>query len=268
VRTFRALAAAVLPEAIKAPLRFHLQSWGVQTPIEEAIALRFAHQKFGFFVQIGSNDGVRGDPLNKFLMKNRGWHGILVEPVPYLFKRLKANYRKNARFTFVNAAVSDTKGTRPFYYVEEMAAARLARLPSMPWWTDQVGSFDRGHIISALGAAVEPYIICENVPCLTLAELIADGPALDILHIDAEGADYMILSQVRFELCPPTIIIYEHQHFNVDQSAAASRILQENGYILNRYYPDTIAVRGEISPSHGVPTDAHLRRVRDGVHNA
>src|SRR5207245_6466419 len=42
-------------------------------------------------VQIGSNDGVANDPINESLRARR-WSGVLVEPIPYLFERLRANY--------------------------------------------------------------------------------------------------------------------------------------------------------------------------------
>jgi hypothetical protein len=45
------------------------------------------------FLQIGSNDGVSGDPLN-FFINNYNWHGVLVEPIPFLFDQLQRNYKR------------------------------------------------------------------------------------------------------------------------------------------------------------------------------
>lgn len=44
------------------------------------------------FIQIGSNDGMHGDPVCEYI-KRDGWQGILVGPVPYLFEKLKKNYK-------------------------------------------------------------------------------------------------------------------------------------------------------------------------------
>ncbi len=41
------------------------------------------------FVQIGANDGVWNDPIEPYL-RGEKWRGVLVEPVPYVFARLKA----------------------------------------------------------------------------------------------------------------------------------------------------------------------------------
>ena len=44
------------------------------------------------FVQIGSNDGKTGDPIYELVSKNQHWKGVLVEPVDFLHRKLKANY--------------------------------------------------------------------------------------------------------------------------------------------------------------------------------
>src|SRR6266700_5808911 len=74
-----------------------------------------------FFVQIGANDGMHGDPLRSLILKHASWGGILVEPVPYAFERLKKNYAGRSNLHFENVAVSDCAGFMPFYYVSEAA---------------------------------------------------------------------------------------------------------------------------------------------------
>src|SRR5438093_1498023 len=44
-----------------------------------------------FFIEIGSNDGEHDDHLRPFIL-SRPWSGIMVEPVPYVFERLRRNY--------------------------------------------------------------------------------------------------------------------------------------------------------------------------------
>src|SRR5574342_485666 len=71
-------------------------------------------------VQIGSNDGITRDPLGRLLRKKKGWKAVLVEPVPYLFERLKKNYGGSNRFTFENVAVNNGEKAC-FYWVDESA---------------------------------------------------------------------------------------------------------------------------------------------------
>ncbi len=51
-------------------------------------------------VQIGSNDGITGDPLHKLIVKHKKWTALFVEPVPLLVEKLKKNYNNDSRFIF------------------------------------------------------------------------------------------------------------------------------------------------------------------------
>ena len=42
-------------------------------------------------VQIGSSDGITGDPIFALLKTRRHWKAILVEPLPGMFGKLKEN---------------------------------------------------------------------------------------------------------------------------------------------------------------------------------
>src|SRR5436305_1438250 len=54
-----------------------------------------------FVVQVGAHDGSIVDPLRAELVR-RPWSGILVEPVPYVFARLRASYGRNSRLALEN----------------------------------------------------------------------------------------------------------------------------------------------------------------------
>ena len=43
------------------------------------------------FLQIGAYDGVAGDPLRPIILDDERWSGVLVEPQPSAFERLKQN---------------------------------------------------------------------------------------------------------------------------------------------------------------------------------
>ncbi|MBT8114607.1 MAG: hypothetical protein KJP04_04470, partial [Arenicella sp.] len=59
-----------------------------------------------FFVQVGSNDGIHGDPLHDIIATNKNWIGIFIEPVGFLFERLVRNYGISKRFIFENKAIA------------------------------------------------------------------------------------------------------------------------------------------------------------------
>mgnify|MGYP000099950894 CR=1 FL=1 len=54
------------------------------------------------FIQIGSNDGKNGVPLRNYIIQNE-CKGILIEPVKYIFDKLKVIYEKQKdNLVFIN----------------------------------------------------------------------------------------------------------------------------------------------------------------------
>ncbi len=161
-------------------------------------------------VQIGSNDGKLGDPLFHLIQKNKNWEVIFVEPVPYLFDRLKSNYGIDSRFKFENVAIND--GSKQiFYSVKEEANIHI---PNLPNWYNQLNSFDKENILKHLNGVLEPFIEETLINGLTLEDLFKNNKVetLDLLHIDTEGYDWKILSQLDLDRYCPSIILFEYKH--------------------------------------------------------
>lgn len=171
---------------------------------------KLIHEEVIQIVQIGSNDGKRGDPLYNLLIKNERWKALLVEPIPYLFERLKSNYGTNPRFSFENVVINDGS-QQIFYWVREEAKESI---PDLPDWYDQLGSFYKESILKHLNGILEPYIEETLLNGMTLTELLNKNKVdvIDIFHIDAEGYDWKILSQLNLKLFQPRIILFEHKH--------------------------------------------------------
>jgi FkbM family methyltransferase len=177
-------------------------------------------------VQIGSNDGMTQDPFHSLLLRHSGWSALLVEPVPFLFDRLKKNYPSESRFQFADVAVGASDGSMPFYYVAPEARTAL---PHLPPWFDQLGSFNREHITSHFqGADIRPFIVETSVPTTTLASLFKRHHICQIsaLHIDTEGHDWIVLQQLDLKQYSPKVILFEHNHLTAAAKAAAIAMLQ------------------------------------------
>ena len=109
-------------------------------PVAERLH-RFAEaSKDVFFVQVGAHEALAGDPISLYVERD-GWRGILVEPVPGLFGRLQARYRRASGLAFENVAIAEQDGRRSFYHLTEAASEVYAL-------ADQLGSFDRDVILS------------------------------------------------------------------------------------------------------------------------
>lgn len=193
-----------------------------------------------FFVQVGSNDGVQGDPLHDLIVDRESWGGIFIEPIDFLFQRLRQNYGEAKRFVFENVAIGTEKGTRTFYYVSEQANGEL----DLPYWHDQLGSFDKTHIIRMLGEQMIPYIVEAEVECLPLQDVFDRNRVdqIDLIHIDTEGFDYKVLSQVDIKRYRPSAILFEHHLLSDEEFVKARKLLRGAGYRLFPYGNDTLAI--------------------------
>jgi FkbM family methyltransferase len=190
------------------------------------------------FVQVGSNDGKTFDPLFQTVMAHEV-RGLLIEPVPDLFDRLRATYAGKAGLSFVNGAVAETEGTREFHWVPPA--------PGDPEWVDQLGSFSRDLILShGDRQTLADRVVTIPVRCRTLASLVAehDLDRIDLLHIDAEGYDLAILQTIDFQATwAPDCILYEQKHLG-QEAGAARAVLRTGGYSCIDLGVDVFAFRG------------------------
>jgi len=197
-------------------------------------------KKEALLVQIGSNDGKTGDPLYQLFNKNTTWKGLFVEPVPYLFERLQANYPDVSRFSFENAAINEGQDL-DFYWVDPDAVPNKQELP---FWYDQLGSFNKDHILNALDGQLAPYIVSAKLEGITLDTLFErHGVAqFDVLHIDAEGYDWVVLQQLDLQRFQPSFILYEHSHLSKEDLQSSIDFLKKD-YHVYRIGIDLLAVK-------------------------
>ena len=169
------------------------------------------------FIEIGSADFDTCLPLAK-----AGWQGISVEPVPYLYDRVKKQYEGHT-VEVLNCAISDMKGS------VKMAVG-----------LDEGWLSGCSHVISDnhIGYKLSTHPDHENnfkqtitIDCMTLDELLISIPSdqqIDLMKIDTEGHELNILMNYSFRIKPRFVKI-EHKH--VDDTLLV-RKLEENGYMV------------------------------------
>jgi FkbM family methyltransferase len=215
------------------------------------------------FVQIGSQDGRRLDPLHRYL-DERSWRGVLVEPMPAHFERLTTLRGGDPRFTLLPFAVSHHPGTMTMYTVDPAE--------NDPAWVSGCSSLHR-HVIAghdSLVPGLANRIREEQVEVVCLADVLerAALPRVDLLHIDTEGHDAVILDQIDACGLRPAVIQYEHKHLSPADAERCRRRLEQCGYRLTRDTIDTLAIRFwpsvalRMRPSFGVALRAFLRLSR------
>jgi len=161
--------------------------------------------------------------------------------VKSVYQRLMLNYASSPAYIFENVAISEAKGTRLFHYVSDSIKTEMQ---NVPFWYDQLGSFDRNHIIKE-NREFEPFIVAEEVDCDTLQAVLKKHQLsrVDLIQIDTEGFDYEILKQVDLGPLGPQAILYEHKHLSRDDQKAAVRRVKMAGYSVKRSDADTLAIR-------------------------
>jgi len=206
--------------------------------IDRIILRRYNRSQGFFFIQIGANDGISGDPIHKFIVKHN-WSGILVEPVAGLFSKLKENYKGQRNLIFENLAISETEGTKLFYRIKKTDD------PGNPPWYDQIGSF-LPEVVLKHEHQIPNFknrLVTDIVPCLSYQGLLCKHGVkkVDLLHIDTEGYDYQIIKMIDIKDVRPGLILFEYKHLNKTDLVACEALLKSRGYKLLKTQSDILA---------------------------
>jgi FkbM family methyltransferase len=193
------------------------------------------------FVKVGANDGLTGDPCSDILLAETNWRGLLIEPVPYCFDRLRANFKNSSKFALEQVAIGASVREVTFYYVDAKATESI---PNLPIWFDQLGSFDRNHIMKHLNGVLEPFIMECKVQVCRLSDVLARNQIQDVhlLHVDTEGHDCEVLKTLDFAQHAPLSIFIEHKHLSDAQRAEMLELLRQRGYSVRDCGGDYFAV--------------------------
>jgi FkbM family methyltransferase len=186
----------------------------------------------GFFIEVGSDDGVRFSNT-LFFERSLGWFGICIEPKPTVFSLLQ----QNRKSICLNYAISSEDGkTEEFLEIEGYGRQlsgivkhydirhleRISREKNHP-------QFEKDRIISVpvrtLNSILQEYKVC----------------AIDFLSIDTEGSEVVVLSSIDLEKYPARVILIENNY--QDDYAAAVPQLKEFYSLYHRLAHDEIWVR-------------------------
>lgn len=182
------------------------------------------------FVQVGANDGRRGDPIYE-LVRDLGLRGLLVEPQPEPFATLEKNYEGVEGLRFENAAVTDEDGP-----------------------AEMVTTLDR----STIGSMTPTRNILKLRKEQELAKIVVAGltfdsimkrqqmDRFDLLQIDTEGFDYRVLRQVDLRRRGVKVVNLEYYCLPVSERLAACEQLDAADFVWDFGRMDLLAVRRDV----------------------
>ena len=179
--------------------------------------------KIKSLIQIGANDGLRFDILNKYI-KEYKIDSLLVEPVPFYYSKLKDNYSEDNFVKVEKSAISKKSGTINMYTVKK----------------DYLDKYDEH--IKGINSVKKKHLNKHNVKsnhiekisveCLSPKDLLKKYKInnLDLVFIDAEGYDGDIVISFLDYLDFQPIIIFEFIHIEYDIFLNVIKKLDEKKY--------------------------------------
>jgi FkbM family methyltransferase len=159
---------------------------------EGAIIADYFGPRIGTLLDIGANDGVCLS--NSRGLIEAGWSGVLVEPSPAAYRRLllnNANAEFSGRVRCIQAAITTRDGPIDFYdsgthlHKGDTSLLSTTRPEELARWRKSGEQFTKTTV--------------RGITFRTLMRECGYGeglPTLDLISIDAEGADYDILRQI------------------------------------------------------------------------
>lgn len=160
--------------------------------------------KFSLIV-IGAHSGEKLSQAIELYSK-RG-DVLLVEPVPWLFKKLQEKYGSVKSVHLLQAVISENDVEEVSFFAPVESANEIAT------WGDQLGSLNPIH---ALGHNKEFSNKIEEIKVrgISFKELINkfEIDEIEVLHTDTEGYDARLLSEFPFDKIKPRELIFEYKH--------------------------------------------------------
>ena len=179
--------------------------------------------KIKSLIQIGANDGLRFDVLNKYI-KEYKIDSLLVEPVPFYFSKLKDNYSKDNFVKLEKSAISKKSGTISMYTVKR------EYLDKYDEHIKGINSVNKKHLNKH--NVKSNHIEKISVECLSPKDLLEKHQInnLDLVFIDAEGYDGDIVINFLNYIDYQPIIIFEFIHIKHDLFTNVIKKLDEKKY--------------------------------------
>ena len=151
--------------------------------LEEKYILEYFGDRVGTFLSLGENDGETFSNVRALALRN--WRGVMVEPSPKAFERLKKLYEGRKGFYIYPFAIHTHNGKHPFHESGSLITSRDVAL---------VSTFHSSEMLRFKAVPYDPI----EVKTFRWKTFLNRLPikAFNFVSIDCEGSDLEILSQM------------------------------------------------------------------------
>jgi FkbM family methyltransferase len=236
LKSLRAIGWRLLPSRVKRLIKTISPDPDTSQAGEAAILEKLVEDFVceDWVIDVGANDGVAFS--NSLAFVRRGWHSVLIEPAPAVFRKLVANHGHLKNVTCLEVACCENAGETDLYIGSDGEEGFLSTLSKAnnEW-------FDKTRTSQSVEVKTD-----------TLTNILANQKVPGrpgILLVDCEGMDYEVLLGLDLVRFRPTIIVTEEYEWEPSKHAAKYDLLIHANYSLfqkvgcNTIWIDRTAVR-------------------------
>lgn len=193
-----------------------------------------------FVINIGAMDGIMFDEMYGYTTMYN-FKGLYVEPVPYVFNKLKNNIGSDNLFE--NCAITDYDGEIEMLMIDPDAIDN-GLIHHCFYGMSAIYPPKNGLNSEGDKRTVEKYGQLITVPCMTFETLMTKHSILnfDVIKIDAEGHDYKIFKQIDLNKYKPKVIRLEWINLSNEEYQNTIDILDKHDYICEISKQDITAI--------------------------
>ena len=201
----------------------------------------FQKQIISGLIQIGANDGLRFDNINKYI-KQYKTKSVLIEPIKEYFDQLKKNYIDYKNIFFENLAISVNDQINYLYKVKTNDLGKYDE------HIKGISSFDFNHLIKH--GVKRKHITKEKIESISIVKLFEKyNFDINLLFIDAEGYDANIAIDLLQNSNFKPIIVIEYVHVSLSTIKNLNNLLTEKNYRYFRINENLICIPKNITIS-------------------
>jgi FkbM family methyltransferase len=163
---------------------------------ERILSQFFGDKQHGFLVDIGAMDGITYSN-SRYLIEDKSWSGILVEPHPEYFQNLQRIYQNNNNVRLLNYGCFNVETELDFY-------------PYSTGIDGSVSTISQDFKERVTRIHGDKYQKTIKINTMTLNNIIKDCESVDFLSIDVEGVDMEVLSSNDWTKNRPSLVCVEH----------------------------------------------------------